>query len=297
MANRKKELEYAGLGLGLGVLGYLYLKSKSKPKQTISVPTKSTASTNNTSTQTKTPINNSPTQTPSSNTQCNLITPDNFSPQLLAACFGGSVTKCGLYEPLTTDNGFCEAYSSGMNSSITKPDIKSGLVFHNKSNGFFGLYWVEPGVYGGVSPCYCQGNKQVFPALQTGNFFNWIGLILPGYYTWLPVYEFPSEGIGFLVYKGVMWYSPLTYAILGYIKNNNIVYTITLEDTPDSLGYSIQTYTTSTSGGLCFNYPDFNSNFCVPIAYDQTIPFWVNDNTTVKFCPSSTPIQCTTIFG
>jgi hypothetical protein len=178
---------------------------------------------------------------------------------------------------------------------MTKPNINSGLMFYNSTDAFFGIYWAYPGVFGGTSPCYCNGTTQVFPSTKTGAFYNFIGLIMPNGYTWLPTYYFPSSGLGFLTYNGALWYSPgLTYASLSYIKNNNLVYTINLENTPDDLGYSIQTYTTpgSTGGDLCFDYVDLNSNFCISVAPNQTIPFWVNSNTTVKWCPANNPLNC-----
>jgi len=300
MANKRtKDIEYGLVGLGLGLLGYYILKPKSqsnaKSVNTTNNATQNVNSTNNT-TQNVNSIQNA-TPTIGNSSECDLITPNNFSQNLLVTCFGGTLTSCGLYQPLTSQNGFCEALSPSTNASINQPNIKSGLVFYNPTNGFFGFYWVNPGFYGGTSPCYCNGTKQVFPANSTGYFFDWIGLILPGYYTWLPTYYFPSAGVGFLTYQGAMWYSPATYSVLSYIKDNDIVYTIKIPGTPDQLGYTVQTYTTSTSGSLCFNYAGLNSNFCVPIAYNQTIPFWANSNTTVQFCPSSSPTKCTTVYG
>lgn len=299
MANKRtKDIEYGLVGLGLGLLGYYILKPKSPSttQNTKSVQnTMQNTNQNTNSTQNVTSTTGSSTST--NNSECNLITPNNFSQNLLVTCFGGTLTSCGLYQPLTSQNGFCEAFQTGLNASVTPPNIKSGLVFYNPTNGFFGFYWVNPGFYGGVSPCYCNGTKQVLPANSTGYFFNWIGLILPGYYTWLPTYYFPSGGVGFLTYQGAMWYSPVTYGLLDYIKNNDTVYTIKIPGTPDQLGYTVQTYTTSTSGSLCFNYPSLNSNFCVPIAYNQTIPFWASSNTTVQFCPSSSPTNCMTVYG
>jgi len=280
-----KQIEYGLAGIGSGLLLY-YILSKLRSK----TPTQASAS----STGTQNAITPTTSQ-PSVNAQCQNITPNNFSNQLLASCFGGEITSCGLYKPLTTVNGFCEAFSPSTNYSMTKPDISSGLMFYNSTNAFFGIYWAYPGVFGGTSPCYCNGTTQVFPSDKTGAFYNFIGLIMPNGYTWLPTYYFPSSGLGFLTYNGALWYSPgLTYASLSYIKNNNLVYTINLENTPDKLGYSIQTYTTpsSTGGDLCFDYVDLNSNFCISVAPNQIIPFWVNSNTTVKWCPANNPLNC-----
>ena len=297
MGNKSKEIGYAIVGIGAGLLGYYIIKRTTQKNIASSTTSTSKPSTTTQNTTPNTAVTNNQTSVPTSSSQCNLITPNNYSQQLLADCFGGSLTQCGFYQPLISQNGFCEAFQTGLNASITPPNIKSGLIFYNATDGFFGLYWAYPGTYGGVSPCYCSGSSQELPYNQTGAFFDWIGLILPGYYTWLPVYEFPSTGIGFLTYKGVLWYSPITYGTLGYIKNNNITYTIKLEDTPDSLGYSIQHYTTDVGGSLCFNYPDFNSAFCLSIAPNQTVPFWASNTTTVRWCPSTTPNNCTVVYG
>jgi len=292
---KKKDIGYGIAGFGSALLAYyVYTKTKGKPATTTQ---NSTSTQNSTPNQTGTPSpNNTQSTTPS---QCQKITPDNYSQQLLAQCFGGSITQCGLYEPLISTNGFCEALSPSTNYAVTQPDIKSGLVFYNSTNGFFGIYWDYPGTFGGVSPCYCSGNKIALPYDQTGAFFSFIGLILPNGYTWLPVYYFPSSGIGFLTYEGALWYSPgLTYGLLGYLKNNNQVYTIKLPGTPDSIGFTIQTYSTpaDTGGALCFNYPDLNSSFCVDIAPNQSIPFWANDATTVKWCPANNQPNCQTVY-
>ncbi len=63
-------------------------------------------------------------------------------------------------------------------------------------------------------------------------------------------------------------------------------------------GNSVQTYSTptNTGGDLCFDYVDLNSNFRVTIAPNQTIPFWANDDATVKWCPANNPLNCTTVF-
>jgi hypothetical protein len=286
----KKQIGYGLAGFGSVLLAY-YIISKSRSNTSTQTNT-----TNPTTSSTSAPTNMASASAQSDiSTQCQEITPNNFSQQLLVNCFGGSLTSCGLYEPLTTVNGFCEAFSPSTNYSVNMPNIKSGLVFNNQTDGFFGLYWAYPGVFGGVSPCYCNGTQMQFPANQTGAFFNFLGLIMPNGYTWLPTYYFPSSGIGFLTYSGALWYSPsLTYASLSYIKNNNMVYTINLQNTPDDLGYSVQTYTTpaNTGGDLCFNYVDLNSNFCLTIAPNQTIPFWANSNTTVKWCPANNPLNC-----
>jgi hypothetical protein len=181
---------------------------------------------------------------------------------------------------------------------MTKPNIKSGFMFYNSTNAFFGIYWDYPGTFGGVSPCYCNGSNQVFPANNTGAFFNFIGLIMPNGYTWLPVYYFPSTGIGFLTYQGALWYSPnLTYGNLDYIKNNNLLYTVTLNDTPDNMGYTVETFSTpaDTGGSLCFNYAGLNSSFCIGVAPNQTIPFWANSTTSVQWCPANNAPNCQTV--
>ena len=291
VSKKTKEVGYGIAGLSAGIIAYLILKRKSSTTVTSSPTISSPTTSSSTSTPQSSPSGSS---TPS---ECNFITPNNFSQQLLASCFGGSVTECGLYEPLISTNGFCQAFSTSMNSSINPPKIQSGLIFYNQTDGFFGFYWAYPGDYGGVSPCYCQGSKVELPYNNTGAFFDWIGLILPGYYTWLPVYYFPSTGIGFLTYKGALWYSPATYGLLGYLKNNNITYTVTIKNTPDAIGYTIQQYTTDVGGSMCFNYPDFNSRFCLSIAPNQNIPFWASDNTIVEWCPSNSPNNCTTIYG
>jgi len=298
MANkRSKELGYAITGLGLGILGYYVWKKRISNTTSTNTTVSSTSTPSSSSNSANTTSTSTPSTGSSSSNECTVITPNNFSQQLLVNCFGGSLTQCGLYQPLTTISGFCEAYSTSMNSSITTPKIQSGLIFYNSTSEFFGFYWSYPGQYGGVSPCYCQGDKQIFPSNQTGAFFDWIGLILPGYYTWLPTYYFPSTGIGFLTYKGALWYSPATYGLLGYLKNNNTTYTVNLNNTPDGLGYTTQQYTTDVGGSLCFYYPDFNSGFCLPIAPNQTVPFWAGENTTVKWCPSTSAPNCTTVYG
>jgi len=295
----KKQIGYGIAGFGTVLLGYYIIsKAQSKP---------STANTSQTSTSsmvsTPTPSNTSSMQpstvsqsvTP---TQCQEITPNNFSQSLLAQCFGGNLTSCGLYQPLVSTNGFCEAYSPSTNYTVNPPNIKSGFMFYNSTNAFFGIYWDYPGTFGGVSPCYCNGSTQEFPSNQTGAFFNFIGLIMPNGYTWIPTYYFPTSGIGFLTYQGAMWYSPnLIYANLSYIKNNNLLYTVKLNNTPDQLGYTIETFTTpaDTGGSLCFNYAGLNSSFCVDIAPNQTIPFWANSSTVVQWCPANNAPNCQTV--
>jgi hypothetical protein len=290
----KKEIGYGLAGFGSVLLAY-YLYTRSHTKSS-TVTSNTTASQTTTPTQTSTTTQSTTQSTPSS---CDLITPNNFSQSLLAQCFGGSLTSCGLYEPLTTKTGFCEAYTPSTNYSVNPPNIKSGYVIYNNTDGFFGLYWDYPGTFGGVSPCYCNGSTQVFPSNQTGAFYSFIGLVLPNGYTWLPTYEFPSSGVGFLTYEGSLWYSPnFIYSNLSYIKNNNIVYTVKLPGTPDTLGYSVTTFTTpaDTGGSLCFNYASLNSNFCISVAPNQTIPFWANDNTTVQWCPANNAPNCQTVY-
>lgn len=292
----KKEIGYGLAGFGSVLLAYyLYTRSYTKPTTSTSTPTTSQSTTPS---QTSTTTAQSTTQsTPSS---CEMITPDNFSQQLLAQCFGGSLTSCGLYEPLTTKTGFCEAYTPSTNYSVTKPNIKSGYMIYNSTNGFFGMYWAYPGNFGGVSPCYCNGSTQVFPSNQTGAFYNFIGLVMPNGYTWLPVYEFPSSGVGFLTYEGALWYSPnFIYSNLSYIKENNLLYVVNLPGTPDTLGYNVNTFTTpaDTGGSLCFNYASLNSSFCITVAPNQTIPFWANSSTTVSWCPANNAPNCQTVYG
>jgi len=288
----KREIGYGLAGFGSVLLAY-YLYTKSHTKSTVS------ANTSTIKSQAATPSQTSTTIQQSTLSSCELITPNNFSQQLLAQCFGGSLTACGLYQPLITINGFCEALTPSTNYSVKMPNINSGLVFNNQTDGFFGLYWAYPGVFGGVSPCYCNNTTMEFPANNTGAFFSFLGLIMPNGYTWLPTYEFPSSGLGFLTYKGALWYSPsLTYVSLSYIKNNNLVYTVSLQNTPDDLGYSVQTYTTpqNTGGSLCFDYVDLNSNFCITVAPNQTIPFWANSSTRVLWCPANNAPNCQTVY-
>lgn len=289
----KKEIGYGLAGFGSVLLAYyLYTRSQTKPTTPAN-----TSTTSQSTAQTSTTAQSTTQSTPSS---CEVITPDNFSQQLLAQCFGGSLTSCGLYEPLTTKTGFCEAYSPSTNYSVTEPNIKSGFMFYNSTNAFFGIYWDYPGIFGGTSPCYCNGSTQVFPANNTGAFFNFIGLIMPNGYTWLPVYYFPSSGIGFLTYQGALWYSPsLTYANLDYIKNNNLLRTVKITNTPDNMGYTIETFSTpaDTGGSLCFNYAGLSSSFCITVAPNQTIPFWANSNTTVSWCPANNAPNCQTVYG
>ena len=291
----KKEIGYGLVGFGSVLVGY-YIYTKTRPKTSTATISNQTSTPTTTNNQSSTPSTNNQSSIPSS---CQEITPNNFSQQLLAQCFGGSVTACGLYEPLTSKDGFCEAFSPSTNYSVNPPNIKSGFVIQNTTNAFFGIYWDYPGTFGGVSPCYCNGSNQVFPANQTGAFFNFIGLVMPNGYTWLPVYYFPSSGVGFLTYEGSLWYSPnLIYSNLSYIKNNNIVYTVQLKNTPDALGYTVQTYSTpaDTGGSLCFNYAGLNSNFCITVAPNQTIPFWANDSTIVKWCPANNAPNCQTVY-
>jgi hypothetical protein len=282
----KKEIGYGLLGAGSLFLLYYLTRSKAANNKTSSPSNTPTSSTPKSSTPTY--------STPSS---CEEITPDNFSQQLLAQCFGGSVGSCGLYTPLTTQLGLCEAMTPSTNYSVKQPNIESGFVFYNPTDGFFGIYWSNPGQWGGIFPCYCTGSKQQFPGVQNGAFFNFLGLILPNGYTWLPTYEFPNVGFGFLTYQGALWYSPnLTASALDYIQQNKIVYTVKIPGTPDSMGYNVQTYTTPTGGGLCFDYPDLSSSFCISVAPNQTIPFWVNSNTVVKWCPSNNTLNCQSIY-
>jgi hypothetical protein len=290
----KKEIGYGLAGLGSALLAYyIYTRSHAKPTSNTTTPQTTTPNTVTGSTTVPQPTAQT---TPSS---CDLITPDNFSQSLLAQCFGGSLTSCGLYEPLISKNGFCEAYSPSTNYSVDPPNIKSGYVVYNSTNGFFGLYWAYPGTFGGTSPCYCSGSTQVFPSNQTGAFFDFIGLVMPKGYTWLPTYYFPSSGVGFLTYEGSLWYSPnFIFSNLSYIKENNIVYTVKLPGTPDTLGYTVNTFTTpaDTGGSLCFNYASLNSNFCIAVAPNQTIPFWANSHTTVSWCPANNAPNCQTVY-
>jgi hypothetical protein len=294
----KKQVEYGLAGLGSALLAY-YILSKSRSNIPTQTSTPSNTSTASNTTPSTAPISTQSTSTQSAvNAQCEEITPNNFSQQLLVQCFGGSLTSCGLYEPLTTKTGFCEAFSPSTNYSVNKPNIKSGFMFYNSTDAFFGIYWDYPGTFGGVSPCYCNGSNQVFPATANGAFFDYIGLIMPHGYTWLPTYYFPSAGVGFLTYQGALWYSPnLIYANLDYIKQNNILYTVTINNTPDKMGYSVNSFTTpaDTGGALCFNYAGLNSSFCISVAPNQTIPFWQNSTTVVRWCPANNAPNCQTV--
>ncbi len=167
---KRKQIEYGLAGLGSALLGY-YIILKLMSNMSAQTNTK-----NNQSISPQTNMQNiqSTSPQPSVSTQCQEITPNTFSQQLLANCFGGSLTACGLYEPLTSVNGFCEAFSPSTNYSVNMPNIKSGLVFNNQTDGFFGLYWAYPGVFGGVSPCYCNGTNAEFPANNTGAIFQFL---------------------------------------------------------------------------------------------------------------------------